>query len=54
MIGYGDMTRTYAEVFKFFHEKYPEFPPTSQGTIEKRVTLVKYFAHKSEFFRWRR
>ncbi|KAJ8940605.1 hypothetical protein NQ318_004801 [Aromia moschata] len=30
MIGYGDRTRTQAEVIRLFQEKYPELPPISQ------------------------
>ncbi|KAJ8939375.1 hypothetical protein NQ318_012056 [Aromia moschata] len=33
MIGYGDRTRTQAEVVRLFQEKYPELPPISQGTL---------------------
>ncbi|KAJ8938285.1 hypothetical protein NQ318_013024 [Aromia moschata] len=33
MIGYGDRTRTQAEVVRLFQEKYPELPPISQGTV---------------------
>ncbi|KAJ8944358.1 hypothetical protein NQ318_011490 [Aromia moschata] len=33
MIGYGDRTRTQAEVVRRFQEKYPELPPIFQGTI---------------------
>ncbi|KAJ8934509.1 hypothetical protein NQ318_010558 [Aromia moschata] len=29
---HGDRTRTQAEVFRLFQEKYPELPPISQGT----------------------
>ncbi|KAJ8944199.1 hypothetical protein NQ318_014561, partial [Aromia moschata] len=32
MIGYGDRTRTQAEVVRLFQEKYPELRPISQGT----------------------
>ncbi|KAJ8954911.1 hypothetical protein NQ318_016851 [Aromia moschata] len=32
MIGYGDRTRTQAEVVRLFQEKYPELPSISQGT----------------------
>ncbi|KAJ8943494.1 hypothetical protein NQ318_016274 [Aromia moschata] len=32
MIGYGDRTRTQAEVVRLCQEKYPELPPISQGT----------------------
>ncbi|KAJ8936649.1 hypothetical protein NQ318_019488, partial [Aromia moschata] len=35
MIGYGDRTRTQAEVVRLFQEKYPELPPISQGTVSK-------------------
>ncbi|KAJ8949605.1 hypothetical protein NQ318_007367 [Aromia moschata] len=35
MIGYGDRTRTQAEVVRLFQEKYPELLPISQGTISK-------------------
>ncbi|KAJ8939139.1 hypothetical protein NQ318_010894 [Aromia moschata] len=35
MIGYGDITRTQAEVVRLFQEKYSELPPTSQGTVSK-------------------
>ncbi|KAJ8952315.1 hypothetical protein NQ318_017208 [Aromia moschata] len=35
MIGYGDRTRTQAEVVHLFQEKYPEMPPISQGTFLK-------------------
>ncbi|KAJ8955036.1 hypothetical protein NQ318_000468, partial [Aromia moschata] len=31
MTGYGDRTRTQAEVARLFQEKYPELPPISQG-----------------------
>ncbi|KAJ8946767.1 hypothetical protein NQ318_018976 [Aromia moschata] len=34
-IGYGDRTRTQAEVVRLFQEKYPELPPISQGTVSK-------------------
>ncbi|KAJ8947969.1 hypothetical protein NQ318_021068 [Aromia moschata] len=33
MIGYGDRTRTQAEVFRLLQEKYPELPPISQGSV---------------------
>ncbi|KAJ8954532.1 hypothetical protein NQ318_000766 [Aromia moschata] len=33
MIGYGDRTRTEAEVVRLYQEKYPELPPISQGTM---------------------
>ncbi|KAJ8944804.1 hypothetical protein NQ318_013138 [Aromia moschata] len=36
MIGYGDRTRTEAEVVRLFEEKYPELPPISQGTFRER------------------
>ncbi|KAJ8960890.1 hypothetical protein NQ318_020189, partial [Aromia moschata] len=36
MIGYGDRTRTQAEVVRLFQEKYPELPPISQGTFRER------------------
>ncbi|KAJ8938990.1 hypothetical protein NQ318_015555 [Aromia moschata] len=36
MIGYGDRTRTQAEVVRLFQEKYPELPPISQGTSRER------------------
>ncbi|KAJ8935880.1 hypothetical protein NQ318_007237 [Aromia moschata] len=36
MIGYGDRTRTHAEVARLFQEKYPELPPISQGTFRER------------------
>ncbi|KAJ8942336.1 hypothetical protein NQ318_005328 [Aromia moschata] len=35
MIGYGDRTRTQAEVVRLFQEKYPELSPISQGTVSK-------------------
>ncbi|KAJ8933624.1 hypothetical protein NQ318_012753 [Aromia moschata] len=35
MIGYGDRTRTQAEVVRLFQEKYPELTPISQGTVSK-------------------
>ncbi|KAJ8955885.1 hypothetical protein NQ318_005433 [Aromia moschata] len=35
LIGYGDRTRTQAEAVRLFQEKYPEFPPISQGTVSK-------------------
>ncbi|KAJ8940568.1 hypothetical protein NQ318_012967 [Aromia moschata] len=35
MIGYGDRTRTQAEVVRLFQEKYPELPPIPQGTVSK-------------------
>ncbi|KAJ8943843.1 hypothetical protein NQ318_020915, partial [Aromia moschata] len=35
MIGYGDRTRTQAEVVRLFQEKYPELPPISQSTVSK-------------------
>ncbi|KAJ8962491.1 hypothetical protein NQ318_000879, partial [Aromia moschata] len=34
--GYGDRTRTQAEVVRLFQEKYPELPPISQGTFRER------------------
>ncbi|KAJ8950943.1 hypothetical protein NQ318_008382 [Aromia moschata] len=50
IIGYGDRTRTQAEVVRLFQEKYPELSPISQGTrvaaalnsnISTKVPLVK-------------
>ncbi|KAJ8948672.1 hypothetical protein NQ318_004460 [Aromia moschata] len=35
MTGYGNRTRTQAEVVCLFQEKYPELPPISQGTVSK-------------------
>ncbi|KAJ8960292.1 hypothetical protein NQ318_004017 [Aromia moschata] len=35
MIGYGDRTRTQAEVVHLFQEEYPELPPISQGIVSK-------------------
>ncbi|KAJ8951261.1 hypothetical protein NQ318_008164 [Aromia moschata] len=35
MIGYGERTRTQAEVVRLIQEKYPELPPICQGTISK-------------------
>ncbi|KAJ8945980.1 hypothetical protein NQ318_017096 [Aromia moschata] len=35
MIGYGDRTRTQAEVVRLFQEIYPELLPISQGTVSK-------------------
>ncbi|KAJ8947596.1 hypothetical protein NQ318_010108 [Aromia moschata] len=35
LIGYGDPTRTQAEVVRLFQEKYPELPPISQDTVSK-------------------
>ncbi|KAJ8951367.1 hypothetical protein NQ318_009303 [Aromia moschata] len=35
MVGYGDRTRTHAEVVRQFQEKYPELPPISQSTVFK-------------------
>ncbi|KAJ8948011.1 hypothetical protein NQ318_011900 [Aromia moschata] len=35
MIGYGDRTRTQAEVVCLFQEKYPVLPPIYQGTVSK-------------------
>ncbi|KAJ8941386.1 hypothetical protein NQ318_011823 [Aromia moschata] len=35
IIGYGDRTRTQAEVVRLFQEKYPELPPIYQGTVNK-------------------
>ncbi|KAJ8938057.1 hypothetical protein NQ318_014538 [Aromia moschata] len=35
IIGYGDRTRTQAEVVRLFQEKYPELPPIYQDTISK-------------------
>ncbi|KAJ8947916.1 hypothetical protein NQ318_005143 [Aromia moschata] len=35
MNGYGDRTRTQAEVVRLFQKKYPELPPISQGTVSK-------------------
>ncbi|KAJ8956436.1 hypothetical protein NQ318_010749 [Aromia moschata] len=35
MTGYGDRTRTQAEVVRLFQEKYPELPPISQGTFRE-------------------
>ncbi|KAJ8957627.1 hypothetical protein NQ318_017516 [Aromia moschata] len=34
MMGYGDRTRTQAEVVRLFQE-YPELPPISQDTVSK-------------------
>ncbi|KAJ8950837.1 hypothetical protein NQ318_012703 [Aromia moschata] len=33
MIGYGERTRTRAEVVRLFQEKYPELPPISQDIM---------------------
>lgn len=35
MIGCGDKTRTQMEVTHLFHEKFPNLPLLSQGTISK-------------------
>ncbi|KAJ8953820.1 hypothetical protein NQ318_006670 [Aromia moschata] len=35
IFGFGDRTRTRAEVVHLFQEKYPELPPISQGTVSK-------------------
>lgn len=35
MIGYGDRTRTQADVARLFREEFPDMPPISQGTISK-------------------
>ncbi|KAJ8962911.1 hypothetical protein NQ318_001322 [Aromia moschata] len=35
LIGYGDRTRTQAEVVRLFQEKYPKLLPISQGTVSK-------------------
>ncbi|KAJ8947793.1 hypothetical protein NQ318_019465 [Aromia moschata] len=37
LIGYGDKTRTQAEVVRLFQEKYPELPPISQGTVKNSI-----------------
>ncbi|KAJ8935749.1 hypothetical protein NQ318_000575 [Aromia moschata] len=35
MIGYGERTRTQAEVVRLFQEKYPELLPIFRGTVSK-------------------
>ncbi|VEN42073.1 unnamed protein product, partial [Callosobruchus maculatus] len=45
MIGYGDNTRTQKEVARSFHEKFPNLPAVSQGTIsniEKQFRELGY------------
>lgn len=45
MIGYGDRTRTQQEVTRLFHEKFPDLPPISQGTISKIEKQFREFGH---------
>ncbi|KAJ8950819.1 hypothetical protein NQ318_012681 [Aromia moschata] len=42
MIGYGDRTRTQAEVVRLFQEKYPELPQISQGTRSLAGKVIPY------------
>ncbi|KAJ8949747.1 hypothetical protein NQ318_005070 [Aromia moschata] len=48
MIGYGNRTRTQAEVVRLFQEKYPELPPISQGTMIIQIENV-LFSDESTF-----
>lgn len=45
MIGYGDRTRTQMEVSRLFHEKFPNLPPVSQGTISKIEKQFRELGH---------
>ena len=45
MIGYGDNTRTQMEVARLFHEKFPNLPPISQGTISKIEKQFRELGH---------
>ncbi|KAJ8947764.1 hypothetical protein NQ318_010358 [Aromia moschata] len=45
IIGYGDRTRTQAEVIRLFQEIYPELPPISQGTVRK---IEKQFLERGQ------
>lgn len=45
MIGYGDNTRTQMEVASLFHEKFPNLPPISQGTISKIEKQFRELGH---------
>ncbi|KAJ8945237.1 hypothetical protein NQ318_011218 [Aromia moschata] len=46
MIGYGDRTRTQAEVVRLFQEKYPELPPISGvSKIEKQFRERGHVRH---------
>ncbi|KAJ8945998.1 hypothetical protein NQ318_017114 [Aromia moschata] len=47
MIGYGDRTRTQAEVLRLFQEKYPELPPKSQGTKLVVMLMLEENPHMS-------
>ncbi|KAJ8945050.1 hypothetical protein NQ318_019046 [Aromia moschata] len=41
MIGYGDRTRTQAEVVRLFQDTYPELPPISQVSGKWTCTAAK-------------
>lgn len=45
MIGYGDKTRTQMEVARLFHEKFPNLPPITQGTISKIEKQFRQLGH---------
>lgn len=45
MIGYGDRSRTQAEVVHLFRDKHPELPPINQGTISKIEAQYRELGH---------
>ncbi|KAL1488770.1 hypothetical protein ABEB36_014569 [Hypothenemus hampei] len=48
MIGYGDRSRTQAEVAASFQETHPDLPPISQGTISKTEVRYREMGHVRE------
>ncbi|KAJ8936530.1 hypothetical protein NQ318_013461, partial [Aromia moschata] len=52
MIGYGDRTRTQAEVVRLFQEKYPELPPITQAGEIWRVKSILHY--EFIYYEWRR